>query len=133
MPDSLAVLQEQKSSVLRRISQLQDFRPGSVTATMGRCGNSRCHCHQPGHPGHGPNFRLTFKQDGKSRTESFPNPAARRAAERQTAEYRKWQQLSREFVAVNKAICRLRLAEEQEQTPQEKKRPKPSSRKLPAK
>lgn len=129
MPDHLADLQAQKAALLQKISRLGDFRAGSITTTTGRCGNPHCHCHQPDHPGHGPNFRLTYKAEGKTVTESFPSPAARRKVEREIEEYRKWQQLSREFVDVSAALCRLRPREEQEHTPQEKKRRKPSSRK----
>ena len=133
MPDSLPALEDQKTDLLHKISQLGDFRPGSITTTTGRCGNPRCHCHQPNHPGHGPNFRLTYKADGKTVTESFTRPAARRKAEQEIEEYRQWQQLSREFVEVNAAICRLRPLEEQEQTPAEKKTPKRSGKKSRAK
>lgn len=129
MPDPLADLLDQKATLLRKISQLGDFRPGSVTTTTGRCGNAHCHCHHPNDPGHGPNFRLTYKANGKTVTQSFPTPAARRKAEREIEEYRKWQQWSREFVEVNTALCRLRPIEEQELTAQEKKRRKRSSRK----
>jgi hypothetical protein len=83
MADSLTDLQAQKAALLRKISQLGDFRPGSITTTTGRCDNPHCHCHQPDHPGHGPNFRLTYKADGKTVTESFPSPAARRKVERE--------------------------------------------------
>ena len=81
-PDSLPALQNQKAALLRKISQLGDFRSGSVTATGGRCGNPGCHCHSPQDPGHGPNFRLTYKENGKRVTESFASPAARRKTER---------------------------------------------------
>jgi hypothetical protein len=132
MSDSLAALEQQKSAMLQQISQLGDFRPGSITTTTGRCGNPGCHCHRPQDPGHGPNFRLTYKDQGKTVTESFPDPAARRKAEQEIEEYRKWQQLSREFVEVNAAICRARPVA-QELTPQKKKRRKSSTKKLPAK
>jgi len=98
--------------LLEEIRFLGDARPGSITATRGRCGNPRCHCHQPGDPGHGPNFRLTFKRGGKTVTESFPTEAARRKAEREIAAFRRWQQLSREFVEVNTEICQRRPVEE---------------------
>jgi len=132
MPDSLTALETQRLALLRQINQLEDFRPGSITTTTGRCGNSRCHCHQPKDPGHGPNFRLTYKAHGKTVTESFPSIAARRKAEREIEEYRKWQQLSREFVAVNASLCHLRPVplEATEATPQEKKRKRRSSRRL---
>jgi Family of unknown function (DUF6788) len=135
MPDSLTALETQRAGLLRQINQLEDFRPGSITTTTGRCGNPRCHCRQPKDPGHGPNFRLTYKVQGKTVTESFPSAAARRKAEREIAEYRQWQQLSREFVEVNASVCRLRPvpAEEAEGTLQEKKRKRRFSRRLPGK
>jgi hypothetical protein len=122
MPDSLDALELRRADLVEQIRHLGDFRPGSITTTSGRCGTTTCHCHQPHDPGHGPNFRLTFKPDGKTVTVSFPSEAARRKAERETREYRHWQQLSREFVNVNAAICRLRPLPEPEQTPQEKER-----------
>lgn len=132
MPDSLSALETQRLALLRQINQLEDFRPGSITTTTGRCGNPRCHCHEPKDPGHGPNFRLTYKAHGKTVTESFPSVAARRKAEREIEEYRRWQQLSREFVEVNTALCHFRPVplEETEGTPQEKKRKRRSSRRL---
>jgi hypothetical protein len=128
MPDPLSVLEAQRRSLLQQLSQLGDFRPGSITATRGRCGNPGCHCHQPGDRGHGPTLRLTSKVRGKTVTESFPTPAAQRKAEQEIAVFRKYQQLSRAFVEVNEKICRQRpLREEAEAREQEKKRPPPSS------
>ena len=49
-----------------------------------------------------------------------------RKAEREVAEFRKFQELSREFVETNTAICRLRPVEEEPATEQEKKRRKRS-------
>lgn len=133
MPLSLDSLQDRRAAALEQIRQLGDFRPGSITATTGRCGNPTCHCHEPNAAGHGPNFRLTYNVQGKTVTESFPTEAARRKAERETAEYRKWQQWSREFVEVNTWICQLRPVPEPEQSPQEKKRRKRSIGKSPKK
>ena len=73
--DPVPELEKRRAAVLAQISQLGDFRPGSITSTQGRCGNPNCHCHQPGEPGHGPNLRLTYKVDGKtSRRASPPLP-----------------------------------------------------------
>lgn len=133
MPHSLAELEQRREAITAQIAQLGDLRPGSVTSTSGRCGKPDCHCHQPGQPGHGPNFRLTYKVNGKSISESLPTPAAIRKAEREVAEFRKFRQLSREFVQTNTAICRSRSAEREPQTEQEKKRPRRSTRKSRAK
>ena len=128
MSDSLLDLEKRRSQVLAEISTLGDFRPGSISATSGRCGNPHCHCHKPHHPGHGPNLRLTYKVQGKTVTESFPTPAAQRKAEREIAAFRQFQELIRTLLETNERICRLRPVEDT-LTPQEKKRRKPSVRK----
>lgn len=128
MSDSLLDLEKRRSDVLTEISKLGDFRPGSISATSGRCGNRNCHCHQPDDPGHGPNFRLTYKVNGKTVTESFPTPAAQRKAEREVATFRTYQELNRTLIETNEKICRARPIEDT-LTPQEKKRRKRSGRK----
>ena len=57
------------------------------------------------------NFRLTYKVDGKTVTESLPDQAATPKAEREIAEFRKLQALHKEFVEVNMQICRMCPAE----------------------
>jgi hypothetical protein len=54
-------------------------------------------------------------------------------AQREVAEFRHFQQLVRELLAVNEQICRLRPVPEQQPTAQEKKRRKPSSARSPEK
>ena len=128
MPDSLLNLVKRRSEVLAEIAGLGDFRRGSISATGGRCGTPNCHCHRPDDPGHGPHFRLTYKIEGKTVTESFPSPAAQRKAEREIAGFRTYQELSRSLIKTNEKVCRARPVEDT-LTPQEKKRRKPSGRK----
>ena len=133
IPKSLEALAQQRATLANQISALGDLRCGSITSTSGRCGKPNCHCHQPKDSGHGPNLRLTYKVDGKTVTESLPNPAAVRKAEREIAEFRKLQGLHKEFVDVNSQICQMRPSEPDIESPQEKKRPTRSSRKSPVK
>jgi hypothetical protein len=133
MPSSLQELEQQRSDIVRQLTDLGDLRPGSITTTSGRCGKPNCRCHRPNQPGHGPTDRLTYKLEGKSVTEALPSPTALGKAKREVAEFRKYQQLSQLFVETNTQICRLRPIEQTEQTPQEKKRPKRSSGKSRAK
>ena len=133
MPHSLPELEQRREVIVRQIAQLGDLRPGCVTPTSGRCGQPGCRCHRPGEPAHGPNFRLTYKVDGKTLSESLPTPAAIRKAEREVAEFRKFQELSREFVETNTALCRLRPVEDESETEQEKKRRKRSGKRSRAK
>jgi hypothetical protein len=127
MSKSLAELEQRREAIAHAIVQLGDLRPGSITATSGRCGKPNCHCHQRGQPSHGPNFRLTYKVDRRSVTESLSTPTAVRKAEREVAEFRHFQELSREFLETNTAICRLRPVEPAATTEQEKKPRKRSS------
>lgn len=132
MADSLPELELRRADLLTQISQLGDFRPGSITATQGRCGNPNCHCHKPGEAGHGPNLRLTYKIDGKTITESFATPASERKAQREVDEFRRYQELSRALIEVSTQICRARPIEDA-LSPQEKKRLRQSSKKSRAK
>ena len=126
MSHSLTALETRRTELLRTLSNLNDMRPGSIVGAVFRCGKPSCHCARPDDPGHGPNMRLTYKSHGKTVTEALPTPAAIRKAEQEIAEFRTYQQLSNEFVAVNEQICRLRPVEDS-LTPQEKKRPKRST------
>ena len=132
MPESLADLEQQRAVVLAQISELEDFRAGSITGTGGRCGTPGCHCHRPNDPGHGPHPRLTRKVNGKTVTESFPTPAAHRKAEREIETFRRYRQLERSFVEINQKVCQARPVGDT-LSPQEKKLPPPSVRKSRAK
>jgi hypothetical protein len=132
LPDSLAGLEQQRSGLLSQILELGDLRSGSITAIKGRCGKPNCHCHQPNQPGHGPNFRLTRKIQGKTVSESFSSAAELRKAQREVEAFHRFRQLSQELLEVNEKICRARPVEDS-LSPEEKKRPRRSVRRSRAK
>ncbi len=132
MSDSLAALEQQRSNILMQILELGDFRSGSITTISGRCGKPSCRCHQPDQPGHGPNFRLTRKIDGKSVSETFSTAVELRKAQREVEAFHRFRRLSRELLEVNEKICRARPAADTH-SPEEKKRRKPSGKKSRAK
>jgi len=123
MPDDLATLEAERSKLLEEFLRLGDFRPGSITAVIRRCGKPSCHCAKPNDPGHDPQFRLTRRVAGKTVTETFPNPTALRKAQQEVAEFHRFQKLSQELIARNERICPLRPVEQQRGgwTEQEKK------------
>ena len=128
MPDSLNVLEQQRSDILTQILRLGDFRSGPITAIQARCGKPNCHCHLPGQPGHGPNFRLTRKVNGKTVSESFSSAAELRKAQREVEAFHRFRQLSQDLLELNERICRARPIEDT-LTPEEKKQPRRSARK----
>jgi hypothetical protein len=132
VPETLPALELQRSQLLSEILGLGDFRSGSITAINGRCGKPNCHCHQSGQPGHGPNYRLTRKLNGKTVSETFSSSAELRKAQREVEAFHRFRDLSHQLLELNEKICRLRPVEET-LTPQEKKRRKLSGRKSRAK
>src|ERR1700690_560164 len=121
MSDSLQDLESRRADLVKQIAALGDLRSGSISETSGRCGKPNCRCHKPGNPVHGPNPRLTYKNQGKTVTESLPTPAAQKKAAREIAQFRHFEQLIRAFIEVNSRICRARSIDEAPAS-QEKKR-----------
>lgn len=124
MSDNLTALESRRSQLLQQFLSLGDLRPGSISAAVRRCGKPSCHCAKPRDPGHDPQFRLTRRVGGKTRTVSFPSPAALRKAQQEVAEFHRFQALSQELVSINQQVCELRPVERQPGgwTEQEKKR-----------
>jgi len=128
MTEPIQGLERRRNEIAQQIAGLGDLRPGSVTAIRKKCGKANCCCLNEDHPGHGPHWRLTYKVDGKTQTESLVGEAIQKA-ESEVAEFRKFQQLSREFIEINTRICKLRPLNASGR--QEKKRRKLSKRRLP--
>ena len=133
MADPLSTLIDDRSTLLRQISELGDFQPGSITSATRRCGKPGCHCAKPNDPGHGPHVQLTQKIGGRTASQNLASSAAVRKAEAEIAEFRRFRSLTSKLVEVNRSVCRLRPVEEQELDAHEKKRSKRSKRKSPAK
>jgi hypothetical protein len=127
MSDSLPQLEAKRSDLFRQLVAVGDFRRGSITSTSGKCGKPNCHCSKRDDRGHGPNFRLTRRVEGKTVTETFPSPAALRKAQQEVTEFHRFQDLCAEIVEVSEKICALRQVEDTF-TPAEKKRSKRSIR-----
>jgi hypothetical protein len=128
LPTSLPALEQQRAAILAQMLELGDFRSGSITPISGRCGKPNCRCHQPGQPGHGPNYRLTRKVNGKTISETFSSAAELQKAQHEVEAFHRFRELSRQLLEVNEKICRARPVEDS-LTPQEKKRPKQSNAK----
>jgi uncharacterized protein DUF6788 len=133
LPDPLPALIDERSALLRQVAELGDFQPGSISSPTLKCGKPSCHCAKPKDQGHGPYYQLTQKIEGKTVTQSLPSPEAILKAEREIAEYRRFRHLTEDLVDVNRKICRLRPVEQTAPSAEEKKRPKRSKRKSPAK
>jgi hypothetical protein len=107
-PDELPDLERRRAELYRELSRVGDFRPGSLNEVRRKCGKPNCACASPGHPGHGPQYNLTRKVDGRTRAWHLrPGPELDKAR-REAAEYRRFRDLVGQVTEVNEAICDAR-------------------------
>lgn len=106
----LSDLLTRRDRLHKELAAVDDFRPGSLSTVMRRCGKSNCACAAPGHPGHGPQYVLTRKVDGKTVTVHLrPGPQLDKARA-EVAAYRRFKALMAELIEVNEAICAAKPA-----------------------
>ena len=108
MPESLDDLQRQRSRLQVALTQVDDLRPGSLVERFRKCGKPTCHCAKPDSSGHGPSYSLTREVESKTITKIIP-PSAVEQTRRQIAEYKRFRDLTREFVEVSDKVCDAQL------------------------
>jgi hypothetical protein len=79
----LEALETRRAELYAQLAEVGDFRRGSLSAVYRKCGKPNCACAAPGHPGHGPQWNLTRKADGRTRTGHLkPGPGLDKARRR---------------------------------------------------
>jgi len=107
-PGELAELERRRAELYRELGQVGDFRRGSLNEVRRKCGKPNCACAAPGHPGHGPQWNLTRKAGGRTRTVHLrPGPELDKVR-REAAEYQRFRDLVGQVTEVNEAICDVR-------------------------
>jgi hypothetical protein len=107
-PDELAELEHRRGELYAELGQLGDFRRGSLNEAFRKCGKPNCACAAPDHRGHGPQWNLTRKAGGRTRTVHLrPGPELDKAR-REVAEHERFRDLVRQVTEVNEAICAAR-------------------------
>ena len=72
MTTALKALRDKRASITARLAQIDDLRPGFLTARFRKCGKPNCHCAQKNSLGHGPSYSLTHRVGGRRSPRSFP-------------------------------------------------------------
>jgi Family of unknown function (DUF6788) len=109
-PDELAELERRRAELYAELARVGDFRRGSLNEVRRKCGKPNCACAAPGHPGHGPQWNLTRKAEGRTRTVHLrPGPELEKAR-REVAEYERFRDLVARLTEVNETICSARPA-----------------------
>lgn len=93
-----------KKQLLKEISELDDFRQGSLSARYRKCGKPYCHCAKEGAPGHGPLWMVTRAVNGKTVSKAIP-PEQVENTFAQIERFHQFQQLTHEYTELNIKIC----------------------------
>lgn len=104
----LPQLENERARLRAEIDTVGDFRPGSLSAVMRRCGKANCVCADPSHPGHGPQHILTKKIAGKTVSVHLrPGPELDKVTA-EVANYRRFKTVVEKLIEVNENICQAR-------------------------
>jgi hypothetical protein len=105
---SLPELEAERDRLYAQLSEVGDFRRGSVSENYRRCGKPNCACAQPDHPGHGPRFLWTRSARGRG---TVGRQLAAREVEKVRAEvarHGEFAAISEQLAEVNERICEAR-------------------------
>ena len=103
-------LQEQKEMIMQKISELGDFRQGSLSPRYRKCGKPYCHSAKKGSKGHGPLWMITRSVSGKTVSKAIPREEVETTF-KQIDTFNQFQNLVREYIDANIKICDARLEE----------------------
>jgi hypothetical protein len=108
LADDLSGLERRRAELYQELSQVGDFRRGTLRAVRRKCGRPNCACAQPGHPGHGPQYNLSRSVGGRTVTRHLkPGPELEKIAA-EVAEYERFRVLMGQVTEVNEEICETR-------------------------
>jgi hypothetical protein len=102
-------LQQRINRLKSHISALGPMRPGSLSRQYNVCGKPGCRCKDSRNPRrHGPYYQLNYVYGGK-KTSEFVKPQNLKAVRRQLANYKRFRQLTDQWVGSALKLARLEL------------------------
>jgi hypothetical protein len=126
--------QRQRQALMEEVETIGIYRRGSVNVFFRKCGQPGCCCNQPGHPGHGPQTTLTWKEGGQTQARNLATPGAVERAREQVQNHDRFREWLRKWQELNEEIADRELSEAlaetaPEETALKKKLPTRSGRK----
>jgi hypothetical protein len=111
MSEKLRELELQRVELFKELAQTGDLRRGSIAENYRCCGKSNCVCAQKEHPGHGPQYLLMTKVDGKSRSRNLKAGTEVDMVKEQVTNHLRFRDLVSRIVEINEQICDIRLVQ----------------------
>ena len=91
--NTVAAIERKIAKIKRDLAKLGDMRPGSLSAQTRSWGGQYC--------------QLSYTHQGKGRTEYVPKQQ-RKKVERQIANYRRFRELTKQWVELAIELCKLK-------------------------
>jgi len=113
MGEQIEALELKRKELLRRLTQVGDFRRGNVGAGTRKCGKKNCACARPGHAGH-PRYLWSTTRGSRSEARTLRVGPELEKFTQEVDNYRLFLELTRELMEVNEKICELRPVREVE-------------------
>lgn len=107
MTQKLEALELRRMELHRRLQEIGDFRRGTVSANLRKCGKKNCVCAKAEHPGH-PQYLWNTTRGSRSEARSLRIGPQVEKYEREVDNYRLFLEITRELVDINEKICDLR-------------------------
>lgn len=111
----LDALRLERTRLFRELSGIGDLRRGSVAENYRRCGKANCSCARPEHRGHGPQYLLMTKVEGKSRAKNLKAGAELLKVREEVANHLQFRDLVQKIVEISERICDERPATQPEE------------------
>lgn len=107
-------MQKKIDAIKAKLQLIGDMRPGSLNRQFTKCGRAGCRCQDPKNPKlHGPYNQLSYVHQGKSTTQFIQSPQLS-TVKHQLANYKKFRELTIEWVDLALNIAKEKLKAEKE-------------------
>lgn len=107
MTQKIEALELRRMELHRRLQEIGDFRRGTVSANLRKCGKKNCVCAEAGQAGH-PQYLWNTTRGSRSEARSLRFGPQVEKYEKEVDNYRLFLEITRELVDVNEKICDLR-------------------------
>lgn len=105
MNADVSTLLQERSRLFEEVAQIGDFRRGSIAENYRRCGKVNCCCAQDEHRGHGPQYLLMTKVEGRSHAKNLRPGAELAKVRAEVATHLKFRELVQRIVQISEQIC----------------------------
>ena len=109
-------LQRKIDQIKKKLADLGDLRPGTLSEQYNVCGNPGCRCKANPPQKHGPYYQLSWTRNRKSTTRFVRKPQVR-TVRSQIKNYDRLQALVNQWIEASIELCDLRLKQVAEETP----------------